>query len=99
MPSDFLPTTSQVSQHRLDSTFVNDFDALCAHHQSYVTFLIGHVKLLFLNVWLKPPFVTTVGVRNGKTGSRPTTGYLTDVAHKNSQLGEVVWRVTVMTTF
>ena len=64
-----------------------------------MTFLVGHVELLLLNIWLKPPFVATVGVRNGETGCWSATGYLTDVAHKNSQLGEVVWRVTVMTTF
>ncbi len=61
--------------------------------------LVGHVELLLLNIWLKPSLVTTVRVRNGETGCRPATGYLTDVAHRNSQLGEVVWRVTVMTTF
>ena len=62
-------------------------------------FFIWHIELFLLDIWLKPAFVSAVRVRNGETSCRSATSYLTDVAHKNSQLKEVVWDVIVMTAF
>lgn len=60
-------------------------------------FLVGHIKLFLLDIRLKPSFVTTMRVRHGETTGRPTTGYLTDVAHKKSLGGGVTQYVTRMT--
>lgn len=64
-----------------------------------MTLFIWDIELFLLDIWLEPAFVAPVRVRNGETSCRSATSYLTDVAHKNSQLKEVLWNVMVMTAF
>ena len=62
-------------------------------------FFIRYIELLLLDIWLEPALVSAVRVRNGETGCWSATSYLTDVAHRNSQLKEVLGKAIAMTAF
>ena len=53
-PLDLLAAATDLSQHRLDSAFVDGLDAFGANGQSYPPFFVWHEEPLLLNVRLKP---------------------------------------------